>query len=59
LQAGRQFTLRPAFALAQFSDLRADHIQLRRLFCNAGTLATANGQSCRLYLTLLGNSLDR
>jgi hypothetical protein len=54
LQADRQFTLRPAFAQAQFADLRADHIQLRWLFINAGTLAIANRQSCRLYLPLLG-----
>jgi len=52
--------LRPSLLLAQFSHLRADHIQLRRLFFDAGTLATGPGTACRLYLTFCGwNFLDR
>jgi hypothetical protein len=60
LQLGREFILRPSFSLAQFSNLRADYIQLRRLFFDARTLAAPNEQSCRLYLTLCdGILLDR
>jgi len=52
LQFDRKLVLRPSLLLAQFSHLRADHIQLRRLFFDAGTLATGPGTACRLYLTL-------
>ena len=57
LQFDRKLVLRPSLLLAQFSHLRADHIQLRRLFFDTGTLATAHGQSWRLYLTLCGGIL--
>jgi hypothetical protein len=57
LQFDRKLVLRPSFLLAQFSHLRADHIQLRRLFFDAGTLPTGHGISWRLYLTLCGGIL--
>jgi len=60
LQFDRKLVLRPSLLLAQFSHLRADHIQLRRLFFDTGTLATGHGAACRLYLTFCGwNCLDR
>jgi len=60
LEAGRQLSLRPALALAQFAHLRTNHVQLRRLLIDVVTVATAHGQLCRLYLTLFrGFVLDR
>jgi hypothetical protein len=60
LQFDRKLVLRPSLLLAQFSHLRADHIQLRRLFFDTGTLATGHGVACRLYLTFCcWNFLDR
>ena len=52
LQFDGKLILRPPPSLADFSHLRADDVQLCRLLFDAGTLATGQGQSWRLYLTL-------
>ena len=51
LQFDGKVILRPPPLPADFSHLRADDVQLCRLFFDAGTLATGHGQSWRLYLT--------
>jgi hypothetical protein len=49
LQLGGEITLRPSPLLADFPHLRADDVQLGRMFFDAGTLAAELRQSCRLY----------
>jgi hypothetical protein len=51
LQLDGKVILRPSPLSADFPHLRADDVQLCRLFFDAGTLATGHGQSWRLYLT--------
>jgi hypothetical protein len=51
LQFDRKLVLRPPLAQAEFSHLRANHIQLRRLFFDSVTLTARRAQSWRLYLT--------
>jgi len=51
LQLDGKVILRPSPLSADFPHLRADDVQLCRLFFDAGTLATGPGQSWRLYLT--------
>jgi len=52
LQFDGKVVLRPSPLPADFPHLWADDVQLCRLFFDAGTLATGQGQSWRLYLTL-------
>jgi hypothetical protein len=51
LQLDGKVVLRPPPLEADFPHLWADDVQLCRLFFDAGTLATGNGQTWRLYLT--------
>jgi len=51
LQLDGKVALRPPPLEANFPHLRADDVQLCRLFFDAGTLTTGHGQSWRLYLT--------
>jgi hypothetical protein len=51
LQLDGKVVLRPPPLEANFPHLRADDVQLCRLFFDAGTLTTGHGQSWRLYLT--------
>jgi hypothetical protein len=51
LQLDGKVALRPPPLKANFPHLRANDVQLCRLFFDAGTLTTGRGQSWRLYLT--------